>query len=85
MLTFGSETDNWSGVTLEVLNDPQNEIGLLGFYFTSDDYDVDDVMLEVFYTRAVSMPVGSSRNLVLVGLLLRKPSVRGPTSGFLSH
>ncbi len=70
MAIFGSPTDNWSGVTLPVLTDPSNEFGLLGFYFTSDDYEVDDVSLEVYFTRGVSLPAASSWSLALTGLLI---------------
>ena len=70
MVTFGSPTDTWSGVTLPVLTDTSNELGLIGFFFTSDDYDVDDVSLEVFFTRAVAMPASSSWTLALTALLV---------------
>ncbi len=70
MVTFGSPTDDWSVVTLAVLTDPSNELGLIGFYFTSDDYDIDDVSLEVFFTRGVGMPASSSWSLALTAVLV---------------
>ena len=73
VVTFGSPTDNWSGVTLSILTDPSNELGMLGFYFTSDDYEVDDVSLDVYFTpgaSGVSLPASSSWRLVLTALLI---------------
>ena len=70
MVTFGSPTDNWSGVTLPVLTDTSNELGLIGFFFTSDTYDVDDVSLEVFFSRGVAMSASSSWTLALTLLLV---------------
>ena len=70
VVTFGSPTDNGSGVTWPVLTDPSNELGVLGFYFTSDDYEVDDVSLEVYFTRGVALPASSSWSLALTVLLV---------------